>query len=57
MTGALSRGLTLRDFDNLSVGQIVDYAITYNKQNKSKDEEFEDRETVRNATQEDIDRF
>ena len=57
MAGALSRGLTLRDFDNLSVGQIVDYAIAYNKQNKPIDEEFDDKETVRNATQDDIDRF
>jgi len=57
MIGALSRGLTLSDFDNLRVGQIVDYAITYNKQNKPKDENLEDKETVRNATQEDIDRF
>lgn len=57
MAGALLRGLTLRDFDNLSVGQIVDYAITYNKQNKPKDEEFDDKETVRNATQDDINKF
>lgn len=57
MIGALSRGLTLSDLDNLRVGQIVDYAITYNKQNKPKDENLEDKETVKNATQEDIDRF
>ena len=57
MIGALSRGLTLSDFDNINVGQIIDYAITYNKQNKPKDENLDDKETVKNATQEDIDRF
>lgn len=51
MTGAISRGLTLKDFDSLTLGQIIDYVITYN--NKEPDDDDGERE----ATQADFDRF
>ena len=56
MSGAISRGLTLRDFEDLSLGQIVDYCKTYNDAHKEKDEEKKDTK-VRTASQGDFDRF
>ena len=55
MSGAISRGLTLRDFEDLSLGQIVDYCKTYNDTNKEKDEKKENK--TRKAGQSDFDRF
>lgn len=52
MTGAITRGLTLRDFDGMTIGQIVDYCKTYNDLNKSPEE----KET-KIASQKDFDRF
>ncbi len=52
MTGAITRGLTLRDFDGMAIGQIVDYCKTYNELNKSPEE----KET-KIASQKDFDRF
>lgn len=54
MTGAITRGLTLRDFDNMTIGQIVDYCKTYNDLNKLPEEK--EKET-RTASQKDFDRF
>lgn len=56
MAGAIQRGLTLSDFNDLTVGQIVDYCIEYNNSNYVEDEE-EKEDTVREATQEDMDRW
>lgn len=53
MVRALERGLTLRDFEDLTVGMIIDYIITYNNLNANEDEEDE----VREATQADFDAF
>lgn len=53
MVRALERGLTLRDFEDLTVGMIIDYIITYNNLNVNEDEEDE----VREATQADFDAF
>lgn len=46
---ALERGITLSDFDNLTIGMIMDIIITYNNENN-----FEDEDT-REATQQDFD--
>lgn len=54
MTGAIMRGLTLKDFDNMTIGQIVDYCKTYNDLNKTPEER--DKET-KIASQKDFDRF
>lgn len=51
---ALERGLTLRDFEDMTPGMIVDYIITYNNDRLSEDER-EDK--IRMATQADFDRF
>lgn len=55
MTGAIARGLTLKDFENLTIGQLVDYAVTYNEMYNL--ENKEEKDTVRLATQADMDRF
>lgn len=54
MTGAITRGLALKDFEEMTIGQIVDYCITYNDFSKSKDEP---EEKIRIASQRDFDRF
>lgn len=53
MLGAIERGLSLNDFENMTVGMITDYVITYN--NERIDDE--DEESVRVATQADFDRW
>lgn len=54
MVRALERGLTLRDFDVMTPGMIIDYIITYNN-DRLDDEDREDE--VRMAGQKDFDRF
>ena len=54
MLRALERGLTLRDFEDLTLGMILDYVITYNNERLGDDEK---EDTVRTATQVDFDRF
>lgn len=54
MAGAISRGLTLRDFETMTIGQIVDYCKTYNEINKPADERAKDTKI---ASQKDFDRF
>lgn len=56
MLGALERGLILRDFEDLTLGMILDYIITYNNE-RLNDADGDTRETVRQATQADFDRF
>ena len=55
MTGAISRGLTLVDFKEMTIGQVVDYCIVYNNINSHGDKEKE--QTTRKATQKDFDNF
>lgn len=50
---ALERGLSLSDFNEMTIGMIIDFIVTYN--NESSKDENEDE--VRNATQSDFDRF
>ena len=54
MLRALERGLTLRDFEHLTLGMIIGFITTYNNEHLD-DNEKED--TVRTATQADFDRF
>ena len=54
MLRALERGLTLRDFEYLTLGMIIGFITTYNNEHLD-DNEKED--TVRQATQVDFDRF
>ena len=49
---ASERGITLSDFDNLTIGMIMDILITFNNENYTEDEE-----DIRVATQDDFDRF
>jgi len=54
MIRALERGLSLRDFEDMTPGMIVDYIITYNN-DRLDQEDMEDE--YRPATQADYDRF
>ena len=54
MLRAIERGLTLRDFEHLTLGMIIGFITTYNNEHLD-DNEKED--TVRQATQADFDRF
>lgn len=54
MLRALERGLTLRDFEDLTFGMILDFIITYNNERPSDDKK---EDSVREATQADFDRF
>ena len=54
MLRALERGITLRDFEHLTLGMIIGFITAYNNEHLD-DNEKED--TVRTATQADFDRF
>lgn len=54
MLRAFERGLSLRDFEDMTVGMILDFIITFNNENLQ-DEDREDE--VRMANQSDFDRF
>jgi len=54
MVRALERGLTLKDFQEMTIGMIIDYIITYNNLNLY---EKEKEDEVREATQADFDAF
>lgn len=51
MLRSLERGLSLRDFDVMTVGMILDFLIT------SKNENLDDEENEVEATQSDFDRY
>lgn len=53
MVRALERGLTLADFEMMTLGMITGYIVTYNDCMHPEKE----IETEREATQEDYDRF
>ncbi|MPN14338.1 hypothetical protein SDC9_161665 [bioreactor metagenome] len=55
MVGASIRGMPLQMFEDMTIGQIVDYCITYN--NMQDEEKDEDSPRIRKATQEDFDRL
>ena len=52
MTGAITRGLTLKDFEDMTIGQIVDYCKTYNELNALAEEK-----DTKIASQKDFDKF
>ncbi len=52
MVGALKRGISLNDFNDLTVGMIIGYITEWNNHNLSDDER---ESTVREATQADFD--
>ena len=52
MLRALERGLSLSDFDYMTVGMIIDFIVAYNNE-RIEDQEEESRQ----ATQDDFDRF
>lgn len=54
MLRALERGLSLSDFDYMTVGMIIDFIVTYNNE-RIEEDEMED--VIREATQEDMDNF
>jgi len=54
MLRAIERGLTLQDFENLTVGMIVGYITTYNNERLEDDER---KDVVRIAGQKDFDAF
>ena len=54
MLRALERGLTLRDFEKLTVGMIIGFITTYNNERLTDDEK---EDSVRVATQADFDAF
>ena len=54
MVSAFERGLTLRDFEYMTVGMILDFIVTYNNL-KLADEE--DEGGIREATQSDFDNW
>ncbi|MFU0834012.1 MAG: Asp-tRNA(Asn)/Glu-tRNA(Gln) amidotransferase GatCAB subunit C [Oscillospiraceae bacterium] len=51
---AIERGLTLHDFNEMTIGMVLDYIITYNNLNAHGTNE---EEQIREATQEDFDKF
>jgi|LFRM01.1.fsa_nt_gb hypothetical protein len=60
MLKAFERGLTLRDFEIMTFGMIIDYIITYNNvyQNDGEKEGTASSQTsIRMATQADFDAF
>jgi hypothetical protein len=52
---ALERGLTLRDFEDLTFGMILGFITTYNNEHLDDDDEKE--EVIREANQADFDLF
>lgn len=54
MAGALTRGLTLTDFKNMTIGDVVDYCIAYNNAQYSDKKE---EPKVRKASQKDFNKF
>ena len=54
MLRALERGLTLRDFEDLTFGMITGYIIAYNNERLDGDDK---EDNVRTAVQADFDRF
>jgi|GEM_PF-1035963 len=58
MVGALQRGLTLQDFETLTVGMLIDYIGTYNDANVPQaSSRHADPVRARPASQQDFDRF
>lgn len=57
MLRALERGLTISDFEVLTLGMILDIIITYKNEQQGEQEEQAGEDAARMATQADFDRF
>ena len=57
MAAALQRGLSLSDFEDMDIGGIVDYVVTYNNAYFTDEDNSNTNKSVRKATQEDFDNF
>lgn len=57
MVGAIKRGLTLRDFEDLTFGMVMGYIATYNDICFSDEGGKEDKDSFRMASQADFDNF
>lgn len=55
MLRAIERGLSLQDFESLTLNMILDFIISYNNSHLDGDEE--NKEATRPATQASFDRF
>lgn len=55
MRRAIERGLSTADFENMTVGMIIDYLVTC--QNEDLESKNQKNEPVKMATQADIDSF
>lgn len=55
LVGAVQRGLSMQDFTNLTIGQVVDYCIEYN--NAQGIQANDNTDIIRQATQADWDSF
>ena len=56
MLRAIERGLTLRDFEELTLGMIIGFITTYNNERLDSDGD-DKKDTVRRAGQADFDKF
>lgn len=54
MHRAIQRGLSVSDFEDMTIGMIIDFCIFYDNEHMENDPKSD---TVRDATQEDIDAF
>ena len=54
MLRAIERGLSLRDFEEMTPGMIIGYIVTFNNEHLDDDEK---KDEVRMATQSDFDRW
>jgi hypothetical protein len=52
MVNAIRRGLSIADFEDMTIGMIIDYIYCYDEISNPKE-----NKKPRKATQEDIDRF
>jgi len=57
MLRAIERGLTLNDFENLTVGMILGFITTFNNDHLDDEEDEEKEDKVIMASQEHFDRW
>lgn len=62
MTAAFERGMSSSDFEEMEIGAIVDYIVTYNNlrfddNGETRSDEKSDKPVIRRATQDDWNAF
>lgn len=55
LNAAIMRGLTISDFEKMTLGQVIDYVITYNNIHDKEDDDNEEK--IINADQSMFDSF